>query len=283
MVDDGGRRSLDELRLSIDHLRAAAGLLARSGWRDVSSLWPSGARVALDARRRVERLLAGFSRPRDPQLRLIDLPDSIASRLESAWRKARADLEARWGAHVMAKRVGLLWEGPLRDTLGGLGRWAELAARPLRRQEAPETARRPSAAEEDTRRRVLEGATVLVVDDAADDREAMRALFETLGARVISAGNGQEAMDRLREAGADVVLCDLRMPQVDGFEFIRRLRADPKCHGLPAIAVSGVGSGGSRLRARELGFDAYLSKPPEFDALGLFVRRAMESRRSSSH
>src|SRR5439155_454862 len=196
---------------------------------------------------------------RDPQLRLIDLPDSIASRLESAWRKARADLEARWGAHVMAKRVGLLWEGPLRDTLGGLGRWAELAARPLRRQEAPETARRPSAAEEDTRRRVLEGATVLVVDDAADDREAMRALFETLGARVISAGNGQEAMDRLREAGADVVLCDLRMPQVDGFEFIRRLRADPKCHGLPAIAVSGVGSGGSRLRARELARDGRLA------------------------
>src|SRR5207253_31107 len=199
MVDDGGRRSLDELRLSIDHLRAAARLLACSGWRDVSSLWRSGARVALDARRRIEQLLAGFSRPRDPQLRLIDLPDSIASRLESAWHKARADLEARWGAHG------------------------------------------------------------------------------------ISAGNGQEAMDRLREAGADVVLCDLRMPQVDGFEFIRRLRADPKCHGLPAIAVSGVGSGGSRLRARELGFDAYLSKPPEFDALGLFVRRAMESRRSSSH
>ena len=279
MVDDVGRRPLDELRLSIDHLRAAAGLLVRGGWRDVSSLWRSGARVALDARRRVERLLAGISRRRDPQLTLIDLP----GRLESAWRKARADLEERSGAHVVGKRLGQLWEGPVRDVLDSLGRWAELAARPLRRQEAPETARRPSAAEEDTRRRVLEGATVLVVDDAADDREAMRALFETLGARVISAGNGQEAMDRLREAGADVVLCDLRMPQVDGFEFIRRLRADPKCHGLPAIAVSGVGSGGSRLRARELGFDAYLSKPPEFDALGLFVRRAMESRRSSSH
>ena len=283
MVDDGGRRSLDELRLSIDHLRAAAALLARGGWKDVSSLWSRAARVALDTRRRVEQLLAGFSRPRDPQLRLIDLPDSIASRLESAWRKARADMEERWGAQVMAKRLGLLWEGPMRDALGGLGRWAQLAARPLRRQEAPETARRPSTAR-DTRRRVLEGTTVLVVDDAADDREAMQALFETLGARVISAGNGQEAMDRLREAGADVVLCDLRMPLVDGFEFIRRLRADPKCHGLPAIAVSGVGSGSSSsLRARELGFDAYLSKPPEFDALGLFVRRAMESRRSSSH
>ena len=279
MVDDVGRRPLDELRLSIDHLRAAAGLLVRGGWRDVSSLWRSGARVALDAHRRVERLLAGISRRRDPQLTLIDLP----GRLESAWRKARADLEERSGAHVVGKRLGQLWEGPVRDVLDSLGRWAELAARPLRRQEAPEAARRPSTAEQDTRRRVLEGATVLVVDDAADDREAMRALFETLGARVISAGNGQEAMDRLREAGADVVLCDLRMPQVDGFEFIRRLRADPKCHGLPAIAVSGVGSGGSRLRARELGFDAYLSKPPEFDALGLFVRRAMESRRSSSH
>ena len=282
MVDDVGRRSLDELRLSIDHLRAAAGLLALSGWRDVSSLWSRAARAALDTPRRVERLLAGFSRRRDPQLSLIDLPDSIASRLESAWRKARADLEERWRARAVAKRLGLLWEGPLRDARGSIGRWAELAARPLRRQEAPEMTRRPSTAQ-DTRRRVLEGTTVLVVDDADDDREAMQALFETLGARVISAGNGQEAMDRLREAGADVVLCDLRMPQVDGFEFIRRLRADPKCHGLPAIAVSGVGSGGSSLRARELGFDAYLSKPPEFEALGLFVRRAMESRRSSSH
>src|SRR5213083_3349741 len=101
MVDDGGRRSLDELRLSIDHLRAAAGLLARSGWRDVSSLWRSGARVALDARRHIERLLAGFSRRRDPQLTLIDLPDSIASRFESAWRKARADLEERWQARAV--------------------------------------------------------------------------------------------------------------------------------------------------------------------------------------
>ena len=282
MVDDGGRRSLDELRLSIDHLRAAAVLLARGGWKDASSLWRGGARVALDARRHIERLLAGFSRRRDPQLSLIELPDSIASRLESAWRKTRADLEERWHARAVAKRLGLLWEGPLRDARGSIGRWAELAARPLRRQEAPETARRPSTAQ-DTRRRVLEGATVLVVDDADDDREAMQALFETLGARVISAGNGQEAMDRLRQASADVVLCDLRMPQVDGFEFIRRLRADPKCHGLPAIAVSGVGRGGSSLRARELGFDAYLSKPPEFEALGLFVRRAMESRRSSSH
>ena len=94
MVDDVGRRPLDELRLSIDHLRAAAGLLVRGGWRDVSSLWRSGARVALDAHRRVERLLAGISRRRDPQLTLIDLP----GRLESAWRKARADLEERSGA-----------------------------------------------------------------------------------------------------------------------------------------------------------------------------------------
>ena len=52
MVDDGGRRSLDELRLSIDHLRTAAALLARGGWKDVSSLWSRAARVALDTRRR---------------------------------------------------------------------------------------------------------------------------------------------------------------------------------------------------------------------------------------
>src|SRR5438552_18009208 len=81
MVDDVGRRPLDEPRLSIDHLRAAAGLLVRGGWRGVSSLWRGGARVALDARRRVGRLLAGISRRRRPQLTLIGLPRSRAGPL----------------------------------------------------------------------------------------------------------------------------------------------------------------------------------------------------------
>src|SRR2546430_9594097 len=144
MVDDGGRRPLDVLRLSIDHLRAAAGLLVRGGWRDVSSLWRSGARVALDARRRVERLLAGISRRRDPQLTLIRPPDSIAGRLESAWRKARADLEERWGAHVVAKPLGQLWEGPPRPAPASTGRWAGLASPSLPPSDAPAAPPPPS-------------------------------------------------------------------------------------------------------------------------------------------
>src|SRR2546428_163861 len=103
MVEEGGRGSLGELRLSIDHLRAAAVVLARGGWKDVSSLWSRAARAALDTPRRVEGLLAGVSPRRDPQLSLIDLPGSVARRLPSPPRKARPGLVERRRARAVAR------------------------------------------------------------------------------------------------------------------------------------------------------------------------------------
>ena len=67
------------------------------------------------------------------------------------------------------------------------------------------------------------------MEDADDMREAMQAMLEELGARVVGAGNGEEALDRLRPEEIDAVLCDLRMPQMDGYEFV----SVPELLGIP--------------------------------------------------
>jgi len=197
------------------------------------------------------------------------------------WRDNVAKLDVlRTGRALTEQVAGLYWT-VIHPITRVPARWAGFTVRPPQLQRASETAEpRP---DEKVARSILQGLTVLVVDDAAEDRDAMQVAFETLGARVVLAQDGQEALDKLRGGDADVILCDLRMPVMDGFEFIRRLRADRRWGELPAVAVSGFGSGSSSRQARELGFDAYLTKPVECDTLELSLRRAMEVRRQASH
>ncbi len=128
----------------------------------------------------------------------------------------------------------------------------------------------------------LGDVTILVVEDVADSREADQLLLEQLGARVLLATHGGEALDRLATDQADVVLCDIRMPVMDGFEFVRRVRADPGRAAMPIVAVSGFASDDARRRSREAGFDAYVTKPFEPDTLVACVRAAIAARRRAA-
>jgi CheY-like chemotaxis protein len=120
--------------------------------------------------------------------------------------------------------------------------------------------------------------SVLVVDDDALIRDALRLLLEELGARVTEAAGGREAIEHLETARFDLVLCDLRMPDPDGFAVIRRIRGDRRWRDLPVVAVSAVGPGAGPDRVREAGFDARLHKPFDLndlvDALDSASRRA---------
>jgi CheY-like chemotaxis protein len=82
------------------------------------------------------------------------------------------------------------------------------------------------------------GARVLVVDDEADLRFILRRCFDRAGYGVLEAGDGAAALRSVREARPDLVVTDLVMPVMDGFELIRRLRADPVTAGIPIIVVS---------------------------------------------
>jgi CheY-like chemotaxis protein len=110
---------------------------------------------------------------------------------------------------------------------------------------------------------------VLIVDDtdhlAATLEVALSGLPET---EVVPASDGAEALKML-DGGAAVcaLVTDLRMPRMDGFELIERVRADPRLAGLPIIAVSGDTDPRTPARARRLGADAFFSKP--FSPAGL--------------
>src|SRR5439155_26634015 len=99
----------------------------------------------------------------------------------------------------------------------------------------------------------LAGLSILVVEDSEDARESLRILLQFLGAEVSVARDGREALDVTQEAEPDVVLCDLRMPRMDGFEFIRELHRQPSVSP-PVLAVSAYTSDADLQRTREAGF-----------------------------
>jgi CheY-like chemotaxis protein/nitrogen-specific signal transduction histidine kinase len=114
----------------------------------------------------------------------------------------------------------------------------------------------------------LIGVRVLVVEDVEDARETARAMFEHLGADVLVAADGQDALNVLQNEEVDVIFCDLRMPNMDGYEFIRALRHR---HGPqpPVIAISGQASSGDHRRTHAAGFDGHIDKPfVDTDLLG---------------
>jgi len=181
---------------------------------------------------------------------------------------------------ALARQITDLHGGDIEARSEGAGRGAEFIVRlPLRE---PEVAVQDLRLPLDVSPAVLEDTRVLLVEDVADSREAMREMLEQFGARVVPANDGRDALQKLDGAAADLVVCDLRMPTMDGFEFVRRLRADPKRAELPVVAVSGFGSEESRSACREAGFDAYLAKPVDSSALVASIRNALRARRQAS-
>ncbi len=105
--------------------------------------------------------------------------------------------------------------------------------------------------------------TLLVVDDRADCLQLVCSLVETarLPVRIVTACNGLEAATLARETTPDLVLMDLDMPVLDGFEATRRIKADPLTEHVPVVAVSGCGLPAGRELAFASGCEGFLAKP----------------------
>ena len=102
---------------------------------------------------------------------------------------------------------------------------------------------------------------VLVVDDYPDAREMYRAYLEYSGFEVVEAGNGVEALQRAVETEPDIILMDLSLPVMDGWEATRRLKADQRTAGIPVVALTGHALVGISDGAKRAGCDAFVSKP----------------------
>ena len=114
---------------------------------------------------------------------------------------------------------------------------------------------------------------ILVADDDGAARELIREVLEISGYEVIEATDGIEALHRAREAAPDLVLVDIQMPRLDGYGMLRELRADPQFSGLRVVAVTAFAMGRDRERARDAGFDGYITKPVDVAMLRAAIGR----------
>jgi adenylate cyclase len=113
---------------------------------------------------------------------------------------------------------------------------------------------------------------ILVVDDQRSNVEMMAGVLRARGYTVHTALDGQQALQQVAEVGPDLVVSDILMPKLDGFELCRRLRAAPETALLPVILVTSLDAQAERIKGLESGADDFLSKPVNWEELFARVR-----------
>src|SRR3989442_12727742 len=104
---------------------------------------------------------------------------------------------------------------------------------------------------------------VLVVDDGAANRELIRLYLSTIDCEVRLAEDGPTALDMIETAPPDLVLLDVRMPRMDGYEVCRRIKAMPRGRLLPVAMITGLSQTTHRVMAVEAGADGFMANPGE--------------------
>ncbi|HVS03134.1 MAG TPA: response regulator [Thermoanaerobaculia bacterium] len=114
---------------------------------------------------------------------------------------------------------------------------------------------------------------ILVVDDNIDAAQGLAMLLEMKGHEVVTAFDGPQALEAARDEAPDVVLLDIGLPQMDGYEVARRLRQGPRGQAMLLVAVTGYGHERDRQRSIDAGIDHHLLKPVRIEELeGLLER-----------
>ena len=166
----------------------------------------------------------------------------------------------------LVKGLAELHGGSVEARSGGAGSGAELVVRlPLASGRGAEAAARE-------RERPAEGGRkVLVVDDNVDAAESLCDVVAFLGHSAEAVHDGPTAIVRAHDHHPDVILCDIGLPGMDGYEVARVIRADPTLARTKLVAVSGYAQPEDRERAAQAGFDAHVAKPADPAAIGLLL------------
>lgn len=129
------------------------------------------------------------------------------------------------------------------------------------------------------------GARILVVEDNADNLELVCYLLRAFGHEAIAAPDGLSGVRMAGDERPDIVLCDIQLPDIDGYEVVRRIRSNPSLASIPVVAVTASAQSSDRQRVLDCGFDGYFSKPldPETFVSDIdgFLPPALRSRRPS--
>jgi signal transduction histidine kinase/ActR/RegA family two-component response regulator len=238
---------------------------------------PAGGRVQVTASREADAVV----------VKITDTGEGIAPVfLPHAFDMFRQQEEGTQRRHsglgiglAVVKRLVELHRGQVQLASGSAGVGTEVTIRlPL----APPGAAAPAGtAATDLRQRPLDRLTILVVEDVEDALEATRMMLALLGAKVLTAGDGREALELIASSRPDLVLCDLRMPRMDGFEFLRELSRRQGEDRPPVVAMSGLVSDADHGRTEAAGFDGNLDKPFDDVQLVSAVRATLGHRRTA--
>ncbi|TAF05532.1 MAG: DNA-binding response regulator [Oscillatoriales cyanobacterium] len=118
--------------------------------------------------------------------------------------------------------------------------------------------------------------TILVADDDFATRLSINDYLEILGYSVIPAENGKEALGLVEKFQPHLIVTDITMPEMDGYEFVRRVRTRPAFRLLPVIFLTERTSSQERIRGYQMGCDNYLAKPFELNELGVVIRSLLD-------
>jgi two-component system, chemotaxis family, CheB/CheR fusion protein len=168
---------------------------------------------------------------------------------------------------AMAKRYLDLIGGTIEIASDGIGRGCEVTL-VLPTIAAPESEAPKEASRELAPRRVL------VIDDNVDAADTLSTLLESLGNEVRTAYDGHSGLAAANELIPDVVLCDLGLPDIDGYEVARTLRTDARFRSTRLVALSGYAEAKDRDHSREAGFDEHLAKPATQKQIGRVLAEA---------
>lgn len=119
---------------------------------------------------------------------------------------------------------------------------------------------------------------ILLVEDNENNRYLERFLLEREGFAVVTATNGSEALKAAADESPDLIVMDIQMPEMDGYEVARRLKSDPTLTGIPIVGVSSYAMPGDRDKAMRVGFTGYIEKPINPETFGQEIGQFLSSR-----
>jgi CheY-like chemotaxis protein len=118
---------------------------------------------------------------------------------------------------------------------------------------------------------------VLFVDDSVDLLNLLKIELGDLGYDVLTATDGQAGLQVTYDQHPDIIISDIKMPVMDGYEFVQRLRSSPEIASIPAIAMTSYGTKRDVERAFAVGYNAHLRKPAEMDELSDLIKKLLSA------
>jgi len=172
---------------------------------------------------------------------------------------------------ALTREIVRMHAGSVEARSAGPGHGSEFrVSLPLANHETTTRSREPPPKREEPAR----GRRILVVDDNVDAAESLQRVLQIHGHTVRAVGDGYAALDAVASFHPAVVLLDIGLPELDGYEVARRIRAMPRGSEICLCAVTGWGQADDKRRAREAGFDEHMTKPVDLAALAALIARA---------